>query len=134
MRGDPGFKNREVPMAIVLDERRHAIRPEFRLDELTGTLRFRLMHAMPWLLGLATVILGFLIGRRLLPEAGTAAGLLAAIFIMLSPAHRAFATDIMLESMGAALTLLCLLRYLIAVQENHPARGRWLGLSLTLLF
>lgn len=90
---------------------------------------------LPSLLGwIATAVLGFLLAKRLLPDGGLVAGVLAAIFILLSPAHRAFATDVMLESMGAALTLLCLLRYLIAVQDTGSNRGRWLGLSLTLLF
>ncbi len=87
-----------------------------------------------WLSWMATVVLGFLVTRRLLPQGGTAAGMLAALFIALSPAHRAYATDVMLESLGAVLTLLCLHRYLIAVQDDAPPRGRWLGLSLTLLF
>jgi hypothetical protein len=88
-----------------------------------------------WCAWIATVVLGFLIARRLLWEGGTAAGVLAAMWIALSPAHRAFATDVMLESMGAALTLWCLYRYLIARQDVADAtRGRWLGLSLTALF
>jgi hypothetical protein len=83
---------------------------------------------------IASVVLAFLLARRLLPAYGTAAGVAAALCVLQSPGHRAFAVDVMLESLGGALTLLCLLRYLIAVQEDDLRNFRWLGLSLTLLF
>jgi hypothetical protein len=52
---------------------------------------------------------------------------------MLSPAHRALATDVMLESTGACLTLLTLYTYLRYVQEPGSS-ARWMALSLTALF
>src|SRR5262249_23739164 len=57
-----------------------------------------------------------------------------ALFVAASPSHRAFATDIMLESTGAFLTLAVLYCYLVAVQDTTPSAGRWLGLALTALF
>jgi hypothetical protein len=104
------------------------------LIELGAGLDYRLGVLPSLCAWMATIVLGFLVTRRLLPHGGTAAGVLAALFIALSPAHRAFATDIMLESMGAALTVLCLLLYLQTVQDEAPHRGRRLGLALTVLF
>ncbi len=84
----------------------------------------------------AAVVLGFLVARRALPRGGTVAGLLAALFLAASPAHRAFATDLMLESLGACLSLAVLYAYLRAVQADGDGRtaGRWLALALTALF
>jgi hypothetical protein len=83
-----------------------------------------------------TVVFGFLTARRALPHGGITAGLAAALFIAASPAHRAFATDVMLESLGACLSLAVLYAYLRAVQAPGDGRGtgRWLGLALTALF
>jgi hypothetical protein len=90
---------------------------------------------LPSLAGwVASAVLMFLVGRRLVPRAGTAAGLIAALFFMASPAYRAFSTDIMLESLGGTLSLLVLLRYLIAIQDDSPNAGRWLGLALSAIF
>ncbi len=83
---------------------------------------------------IGTAILGFLLARRLVLRGGTLAGLAAAFFILASPAHHAFATDIMLESMGACLTLWVMHCYLIALQEPSPRAYCLLGLALTLLF
>jgi hypothetical protein len=84
----------------------------------------------------ATIVLAFLIGRRAAGVQGTFAGLVAAVFVAASPAHRAFATDIMLESLGACLTLAALYCYLAAVQGPAPPAeaGRRLALALTALF
>jgi hypothetical protein len=81
-----------------------------------------------------TVVLGCLLARRLLPAGGAAAGLVAAAFIAASPAHRAFATDAMLESPGACLTLLCVYAYVLLVQDNRPRGGLYLACALSLLF
>ena len=64
------------------------------------------------------------------------AGLVAALFIAASPAHRAYATDIMLESLGAALSLLALYCYLLTVQgqPDETGKARCLAAALLLLF
>jgi hypothetical protein len=84
----------------------------------------------------ATVLLAFLVARRAAPRGGTLAGLLAALFVIASPAARAYAADIMLESLGAALSLLVLYCYLLTVQgySGDSSKARWLALSLLLLF
>jgi hypothetical protein len=83
-----------------------------------------------------TVVFAFLIAQRAVPRGGTLAGLTAVVFLLASPAFRAFATDILLESLGAALSLTAVHAYLVAVQNQgrSPWPGRWLGLVLTLLF
>jgi hypothetical protein len=81
-----------------------------------------------------TALFGFLAARRATPRGGNLAGLIAALFILASPAHHAFATDIMLESLGACLSLLVVYLYLVAVQENSVWSCRWLALALTALF
>ena len=70
------------------------------------------------------------------PQGGVLAGLVAALFVIASPAHRAYATDIMLESIGGCLTLGVLYCYLVLVQSQSqaPWTGRCLGLALTALF
>ncbi len=95
------------------------------------------LAVLPSLAGwLATVLLAFLVARRAAPRGGTLAGLLASLFAIASPAGRAYATDIMLESLGAALSLLVLYCYLLTVQgyAGERAKARWLALSLLLLF
>lgn len=81
-----------------------------------------------------TIVLGFLLARRLLREGGDLAGLLAVVFIVSSPAHRVFATDTMLESLGGFLTLLSLYLYVRAVQEGSLRIWTALGAALTALF
>lgn len=76
----------------------------------------------------------FLIPRRLLPRGGDAAGLLAAFLVAISPAHRAFATDVMYESLGAGLSLAVLYLYLATVQEQTRRYAILLGVTLSLLF
>src|SRR5262249_42031935 len=61
---------------------------------------------------------------RLAPRHKGLAGGVALLFTLASPAHRAFATDIMLESLGAALTLGALYFYVRARQERSAWRGR----------
>jgi hypothetical protein len=103
---------------------------------LIGGRDYRLA-ALPSLAGwVATVLLGCLVARRAAPRGGNVAGLIAALFLAASPAHRAYATDIMLESLGAALSLLCLYCYLLTVQgwPEDTGKARCLALALLLLF
>ena len=83
-----------------------------------------------------TIVFTFLAVRRAAPRGGVLAGFVAVLFVAASPAHRAYATDIMLECLGACLTLAVLYAYLVAVQSESesPWPGRWLGLALTTLF
>ncbi|MCL6502182.1 MAG: glycosyltransferase family 39 protein [Pirellulales bacterium] len=81
----------------------------------------------------ASIWLMFLIARRVSPSAGTLAGTAAAFWMLTSPAHRAFACDLMLESLGTMLTLLAVHSYL-AARARGQGMSRMLALSLTLLF
>src|SRR5262249_54368832 len=84
-----------------------------------------------------TVVFAFLAARRAAPQGvGLVAGLVAVLFVAASPAHRAYATDVMLESLGACLTLVVLYAYLVAVQSegDSPWPGCCLALTLTTLF
>ncbi len=103
---------------------------------LAGGLDYRLA-VLPSLTGwVVTIFFGFLVARRAVANGGTLAGLLAALLIAASPAHCAFATDIMLEGLGAGLTLVALYAYLLTIQgrEEESWKGRCLGLALSLLF
>src|SRR5262249_53559035 len=51
-----------------------------------------------------------------------------------SPAYRAYATDIMIESLGAALATAALYFYVTARQEQSAWRGRCFALLLLALF
>jgi hypothetical protein len=102
--------------------------------ELVAGPNYRLA-VLPSLAGwVLTVWLGFLLARRMLHAHGNAAGLAAAALLAAVPAHRAFATDVMLESSGAALSLLALYFYVVAVQDGSPGAGVPLALSLLALF
>ncbi len=91
---------------------------------LVGGLDYRLA-VLPSLAGwVVAVIFGFLLARRCVPRGGTFAGLIAVLFIAASPAHRAYATDIMLESLGAALSLVALYAYLLTVQGREDEKGK----------
>jgi hypothetical protein len=101
--------------------------------QIIGGIDYRL-GVLPSLAGwVLTALFGFLLARRVAPVGGKLAGLFAALFIMASPAHHAFATDIMLESLGACLSLLVLYCYVVTVQAPDRKGGIWLGLSLSLL-
>jgi hypothetical protein len=81
-----------------------------------------------------TAVLAFLLARRSLSERGEAAGLIAATLVLASPLHRGFATDVMLESVGAFFTLLTLFLYVLTVQQGTLRCLRWLALCLTAFF
>ena len=76
----------------------------------------------------------FLIPRRMLMSGGNAAGLLAALFVAISPTHRAFATDCMYESLGAGLSLASIYLYLATLQEGSRRAAIALGVTLSVLF
>ncbi len=103
---------------------------------LVGGLDYRLA-VLPSLAGwIGAVLFAFLTARRMVERGGNTAGLLAALFVAASPAHRAFATDIMLEGLGAGLSLAALYGYLLAVQgrPDETWKGRCLGVILSALF
>src|SRR5262245_11770101 len=101
---------------------------------LVGNRDYR-WGVLPSLLAwIATALLAFLTARRMVPNFGNLAGFLAALFILVSPAFRAYSTDIMLESLGACLTLLTLYLYMVAVQERTVWSYRLLSVGLTVLF
>ena len=84
----------------------------------------------------AAVVFACLSARRAVRRGRDLAGLAAAAFVLASPAHRAYATDVMLESLGAGLSMAALYFYIATVQGRvaSPWPGRLLGLALTLLF
>jgi len=82
----------------------------------------------------ATALLAFLTARRLVKEQGDLAGLTAAFFVLASPAYRAFALDIMLESLGSCLSVAVIYTYIRCRQEPSTRHDRWFALSLTALF
>jgi hypothetical protein len=84
-----------------------------------------------WIL---TMWCAFLIPRRLLPSGGNAAGLLAAFLVAVSPAHRAYATDCMYESLGAGLSLAAIYLYLVVLQDGTRRAALLLGITLSVLF
>jgi hypothetical protein len=93
------------------------------------------LAVLPSLAGwVATCWFAFSLARRLAPRYKSLAGGIALLFTFASPAHRAYATDIMLESLGAALTLATLHFYVIARQEGSAWSGRCFGLLLLALF
>jgi hypothetical protein len=76
-------------------------------------------------------LFAFLLARRL---AGTAAGAVAGMFVLVSPAMRAFATDVMLEGPGAAATLAALWCLVRVRQDDAPADWHALAIALSVLF
>jgi hypothetical protein len=81
-----------------------------------------------------TVVFAYLLAERASNRFGVLAGFLAAACALVSPAHRAYATDVMMESLGAGLTLAALYAFVVWSQEHTRRSGAWLGLALTLLF
>jgi hypothetical protein len=93
------------------------------------------LAVLPSLAGwVLTIWCAFLIPRRLLPSGGNAAGMIAALFVAVSPAHRAFATDCMYESLGAGLSLAAIYLYLATLQDGSRRAAIALGVTLTALF
>lgn len=93
------------------------------------------LAVLPSLCGWVMAIwFAYLIPRRLLTSGGNAAGLIAACCVAASPAHRAFAADVMLESLGAGLSLAAIYLYLVVLQEQSRRFAVLLGLTLTALF
>lgn len=82
-----------------------------------------------------TVLVLFLLTRRLAPSHRNGVALVAALWLISSPPFRTYATDIMLESLGAFLTLVALSLYLWA-RDRPGAAERWTALAcaLTALF
>src|SRR5262249_28129643 len=76
------------------------------------------------------------VARRVVPRGGNLAGIVALLFLSASPTHRVFATDIMLESLGAGLSLVVLYLYLRTVQQpiGVGAAARYLAVVLSILF
>ena len=66
---------------------------------------------------------------------GIAGGLVALVLAALSPAGRFYATDMMLEALGAGLTMLALAFHTAAVEDRDCIwKSRGLAITLTLLF
>ena len=76
----------------------------------------------------------FALASRLVPRYRAFAGGIALVFVLASPAHRAFACDIMIESLGAALTMAVLYFYVAVCQEPTVWRGRCFALLFLALF
>ena len=90
---------------------------------------------IPSLLGWwMTAAFAFLTARRISAAGGSAAGMIAAALVLASPAYRDYSTDIMLESLGAGLTMMALYMYVVAVQEASVRAWRNLAIVLTVLF
>lgn len=83
---------------------------------------------------MGTALMGFFLARRMAPRRGTLAGLTAMLFIVASPAYRFYATDVMLESLGACLSLTSLYLYVQAVDTQSVSAWRRLAFGLTVLF
>jgi hypothetical protein len=101
---------------------------------LPGGPNYRLAvipSAVGWWL---TAVFAFLTARRISPAGGNAAGLIASALVLASPALREYGADIMLESLGAGLTMAALYFYAVAEQEDSIAIWRGLAIVLTALF
>ena len=128
------------PLAFIGDlHRMKAHPPLFRILAAPvlalGGFDYRLAALVSLAGWVGMVLLVFLVTRWLAPSHGDWAALLAALFALRSPAHRAYATDIMLESLGACLVLLVLHLYLRVRDRAGSARGFTpLGCGLTALF
>lgn len=96
------------------------------------------LGVLPSLAGWIVTVAGAgMLARLLAPTraTGIAAAALAVGFALASAAHRAFAVDVMLESLGAALTIVALVLYVRATRAPaDPLRWRALAIALTALF
>lgn len=79
-------------------------------------------------------LLAFLLARQICGRGGTVAGAVAAMLILVSPAMRAYAMDVMVEAPGAMFTLLALYAAVLVRQNDTPAAWRHLALALSALF
>jgi len=94
--------------------------------------RVALVSLTGWI---GTIVLVFLLTRQLAPSHRNAIALMAALFALGSQAHRAYATDIMLESLGTCVTLLALYLYISRRDVVSSSLGfALLGCTLTALF
>lgn len=104
---------------------------------LMGGLDVRL-GIIPSLMGwVATVVLTWMIAKRFFADRrlGNFAGIVAVTFAISSPTFRYLASDVMLESGGAALTALAVWLYMRAsAAPDDPAKWRSLAIGLTALF
>ncbi len=90
---------------------------------------------LPSLLAWAGLLVAvFVLAWRLCPSGGIVAGFAAMLFTLSSPSHRAFATDVMLESLGTCLSLWALERYVALRQTPTIAGVRSFALVLLALF
>jgi hypothetical protein len=94
---------------------------------------------LPSLVGwMAMIALGAGLAGKLAKGFGRAAaamgGAVTLLFLAGSPAHRFYATDTMLESLGAGLTVAVLYAYARVRQQPDAGPLRWLALALTALF
>lgn len=76
----------------------------------------------------------FALAHQLAPQNKKLAAFVALLFTLASPAHRSYATDIMLESMGAGLTMSALYFYVAARQQASARHGRCFALLMLALF
>ncbi len=94
---------------------------------------------LPSLLGwMGMIALGAGLAGKLAKDFGKVAaaigGAVTLLFLTGSPAHRFYATDTMLESLGAGLTVAVLYAYARVRRQPDPPALRWLALALTALF
>jgi hypothetical protein len=101
---------------------------------VAGGMDYRLAVVPSLAAWTGTIVFAFLLARRIAPRGGNLAGLVAVAFLLGSPAHRVYATDVMLESLGACLSLAALYLYVVARQSSSLWPSRGLGLALTALF
>jgi hypothetical protein len=80
-----------------------------------------------------TAILALLIVRRITPAGGNLGGIAAALFVLASPGFRVMAADIMLESLGAFLTLLVVYFYIVD-RQSGVRPGKPFVIALSCLF
>ena len=133
------FRNLD-PASFVADLHRSKIHPP--LFQMLGGFLMALgglRPSLPAAVSLAgwigTVVLVFVVTRRLAPFHPNGAGFVAALLAVRSPPLRDYATDVMLESLGACLTLLVFQLSLRARESTRPRRDfALLGCGLTALF
>lgn len=97
---------------------------------LLGSTDYRLAVLSSLISWMAICWLTFALSHRLAFENKNLAGWIALILTLASPGYRAYATDIMIESLGAALTLGTLYFYVSARQEQSS----WRSYCFALLF